>query len=218
MRPRRFVPVIAAVAVAGLATLGCAEQSAAVRVGDRTVSESDLISELDAYGDNEALFASGASADSLRGDLSDSYDQQFVAEIIQQRIVFLLAEGLFEDEGLELDDGARSQAEQTLASQFGGGFDDFPEEYRDAFVEDVARYYALVDEMGADGFDEALLEAAGRETIVVSSRFGEWDAQQFAVVSPAGSTPMTDDTAIPTEDPAADVEAPAEPDASGDAG
>ena len=217
MRSRRLVPVLAAVAVAGLATFGCAEQSAAVRVGDATLSESDLITELDAYGDNEALFASGASADSLSGELVDSYDQQFVSEIIQQRIVFMLAEGLFEDEGLEIDDAARSQAEQTLSSQFGGGFEDFPEDYRNGFVDDVARYYALVDELGEEGFDEALLEAAGSETIVVSSRFGAWDPDSFAVVPPAGPTPTADDSAIPPEDPAADVEAP-EAGAGGDAG
>jgi hypothetical protein len=184
--------VLAAVVVAGL-SLGCAEQSAAVRVGDRTVSESDMVDELDAFGANEALFAPGQSADALRGELSTSYDQQFVSEILQQRITFMLVAEVFEREGLELEDGDRSEAEQTLASQLGGGLDAFPEGYRGEFVDDVARYNVLARQLGPEEFDAALVEEADSTEISVSSRFGEWDEDQFAVVPPVGPTARVQD-------------------------
>jgi hypothetical protein len=197
--------VIAAVAVAGL-SLGCAEQSAAVRVGDRTVSESAMVDELDAFGSNEALFAPGQSADALEGELASSYDQQFVSEILQQRITFMLVAEVFEREGLELADQDRAEAEQTLASQLGGGLDAFPESYRDEFVDDVARYNALARELGPDEFDAALVEEADSTEITVSSRFGSWDESQFAVVPPSGSTPLVGSEGGVTDDPAAQLD------------
>ena len=205
MRTRRLAPVIAAVALAGL-SLGCAEQSAAVRVGDRTVSESDMIDELDAFGSNEALFAPGQSSDALRGELAGSYDQQFVSEILQQRITFMLVEEVFESEGLELADADRSEARQTLASQLGQGLDAFPESYRDEFVDDVARYNALARELGPEEFDAALVDVADSTEISVSSRFGSWDEDQFAVVPPSGSTPLIQGTGEVAEDPAAQLD------------
>jgi hypothetical protein len=192
--------VLAAVAVAGL-SLGCAEQSAAVRVGDRTVSESDFIDELDAFGSNEALLAPGQSPDALRGELAGSYDQQYVSEIIQQRIMFLLVEEVFEREGLELEDADRSEAEQTLAPQL----EAFPESYRTEFVDDVARYNALSRELGPEEFDAALVEEADSTDISVSSRFGSWDEDQFTVVPPAGSTPLVQGSGDVAEDPAAEL-------------
>ena len=201
MRTRRLAPVLAAVAVAGL-SLGCAEQSAAVRVGDRTVSESDFIDELDAFGSNEALLAPGQSPDALRGELAGSYDQQYVSEIIQQRIMFLLVEEVFEREGLELEDADRSEAEQTLAPQL----EAFPESYRTEFVDDVARYNALSRELGPEEFDAALVEEADSTDISVSSRFGSWDEDQFTVVPPAGSTPLIQGSGDVAEDPAAELD------------
>lgn len=190
MHLRRVLPLLAAVTVAGLAAFGCAEQSAGVRVGDDVVSENDILDELDAYGTNEALFtAAGESPDALRGELRTSYQQSFVSEIVQQRITFMLAAQIFEDEGLELSDGERQAAAAGLAQQMGEGLDAFPDAYREAFVDDVARYNRLATELGEDEFRLALVEKASNTDIEVSSRFGEWNEEQLAIDPPPAPRP-----------------------------
>lgn len=187
MRLRRLLPVTA-VTLAGLATFGCAEQSAGVRVGDDTVSESDMIDELNAFGENDALVGEG-QADAIRGDLGQSYTQSFAGEIVQQRIVFMLAAQVFEDEGLELSDADRSEAEQAMAEQMQGGLDAFPDDYRRTFIDDVAKYNLLAGELGDDEFNQALVDKAGSTDIEVSSRFGEWNDDELTIDPPPGPTP-----------------------------
>lgn len=190
MLHRRLAVSLAAVSVAAVAATGCADQSAAVRVGGSTYSDADLHDELDAYGENDALWAAdGQSADAIRGELASSYDQQFVSQIVQQRITFMLGDRIFDDEGLDLTDEQRDTAADELDDGLGGALGGFPESYRDDFVEDVARLNALQDELGADGLDEALVDAADTTDIHVSSRYGRWDADRFTVVPPEGPTP-----------------------------
>jgi hypothetical protein len=194
---RRLLPVTAAVALAGLATFGCAEQSAGVRVGDDTVSESDMVHELDAFGNNDALFGEG-QAEAVRGDLKHSYTQSFAGEIVQQRIVFMLAAQIFDDEGLELSDADRSDAEQAMADQMQGGLDAFPDDYRATFIDDIARYNRLAAELGEEGFNQALVDKAGSTRIEVSSRFGEWNDAELTIDPPPGPTPGPDtETTLP---------------------
>ena len=197
MRLRRLLPVTAAVTLAGLATFGCAEQSAGVRVGDDTVSESEMIDELNAFGNNDALFGEG-QADAVRGDLEHSYTQRFAGEIVQQRIVFMLAAQIFEDEGLELSDADRADAEQAMTDQMQGGFEAFPDDYRRSFTDDIAKYNVLAAELGEEGFNQALVDKASSTRIEVSSRFGEWNDAQLTIDPPPGPTPGPDtETTVP---------------------
>jgi hypothetical protein len=196
------VSFIAALAVAGLATFGCAEQSAGVRVGDDVVSESEVVQELDAFGQNDALFSgAGQSTDALKGELGDSYTQDFVSEIVQQRITFMLAAQVFEDEGLELNSADRENAAANLQQQMQDGFDAFPDEYRESFVDDVAKYNALITGMGEDEFRQALVDKATSVDIEVSSRFGSWDEDQLAVEPPPGPGPARGDAEPTTAAP-----------------
>jgi hypothetical protein len=189
VRIRHLLPVAAAT-LAGLAAFGCAEQSAGVRVGGDIVSESEMVDEIEAFGTNEALFSGqGQSTDALKGDLQHGYSQVFVSEIVQQRITFMLAAQVFEDEGLELSDADIAQAEQAMAQQLQGGLDAFPADYRTAFIEDVAKYNAVVQELGDEGFNTALVDKASSTTIEVSSRFGEWNDEDLALDPPPGPTP-----------------------------
>jgi hypothetical protein len=188
VRLRRLVPALAAVTVAGLVAGGCAEQSAALRVGDRSLSESDLIDELDAWGGNEALWAN-SGREAPTGELTDSWDQGFVAEIIQQRVQFMLADQIFDEQGLEITDGDRDAAEQDLGQQLGPAFDEFPDDLRADLVDVIARRDALVGELGEDGLQQALSEAVADADISVASRFGHWDEDSLTIVPPDGSTP-----------------------------
>jgi hypothetical protein len=190
---RRLVPVLALAAVAGLAAAGCASQSVGVRVGDDTYSQADMVDELDAYGENEELFPP-EQAESIRGELADSYSQDFVAELLRQRITFMVAEQVFDDEGLELTEDDRTVAESQLATQFRSqeAVDAFPDAYRERLVDDLARLNILAEELGQDGFNEALVDTVRTSDVEVSPRFGEWDADQLDVAAPVGSTPGPD--------------------------
>ena len=172
---RRLTLLVAAVAAAGLVGAGCSEQSAAVRVGDTTVSQSDFEDELDA-------FAGLEGAEGVRGDARDSYTQEFVGAVLEQRIGFILTEQVFDERGLELTDDDIAQT----ATQVGGQLDGMPRDLRDSLIEDVARQSRLANELGQEEYGSALTDAAESTDIEVSSHYGSWDTEQFTVVPPDG--------------------------------
>jgi hypothetical protein len=187
---RRLTSVLALAAVAGLAASGCASQAVGVRVGDNTYSQADMVDELDAYGENEALFQNEEQAASIRGELADSYSQDFVGELLRQRVTFMIAEQLFEESDLELTEQDRQDAEGQLRSQLGPeAVEGFPDDYRERFVDDVARLNLVAGDLGQEGFNEALVEVARTTEIEISPRFGDWDEDQLDIVAPEGSTP-----------------------------
>jgi hypothetical protein len=172
---RRPTLLLAAVAAAGLAGAGCSEQSAALRVGDTTVSQSDFEDELDG-------FAELQGAEGVRGDARDSYTQEFVGAVLGQRIEFILAEQLFDEQGLDLtkDDIAET------AGQAGDQLDGMPRDLRDSLIEDVARRSLLVNELGQEEYSRALTDAADSTDIEVNSHYGSWDTEEYTVVPPEG--------------------------------
>ncbi len=191
MLARRLTPVLAATVVVGLAASGCASQAVGVRVGDHTYSQADMVDELDAYGHNDALWrSSGQQVSAIQGELGDSYSQDFVSDLVQQRITFMLAQELFDEHRLHLTEGVRSASEGQLASQIGqDAIDQFPDDYRERLVDDLSRLNLVAQELGEDELNSAMLDKARSNEIEVSPRFGEWDEDQLQVVPPAGSTP-----------------------------
>jgi hypothetical protein len=189
---RRLVPVLAAAVAVGFAASGCAEQSVGVRVGDNNYSQADMVGELRAYGENEELFPADAQETAqIQGELAGSYNQDFVSQVVTQRASYMVVEQLFDDSDLELTENIRTAAEQELARRIGGqaAVDAFPAEYRQQFIDDEARVQLLLAEMGEDELNSAILDVARSSEIEVSSRFGEWDADQLQVTPPVGSTP-----------------------------
>ena len=178
---RRLTLLADAMATAGLVGAGCSEQSAAIRVGDTTVSQSDFEDELDA-------FAELQGSDAVRGDLADSYTQEFVGAVLGQRVGFILAEQVFDERDLELADSDVS----AVAAQLGDQLDGLPRDLRRSLIEDVARQSRLRDELGEQEYSRALTEAADSTDIEVSSHYGSWDPDDYTVVppeGPAGSEP-----------------------------
>jgi hypothetical protein len=172
---RRLTLLVAAVAAAGLVGAGCSEQSAAVRVGDTTVSQSDFEDELDA-------FARLEGAEGVKGDARDSYTQEFVGAVLEQRIGFILTEQVFDERGLELTDDDIAQT----AAQAGDQLEGMPRDLRDSLIEDVARQSRLAIELGQEEYGSALTDAAQSTDIDVSTHYGSWDTEQFTVVPPDG--------------------------------
>jgi hypothetical protein len=175
---RRLTLIIVAVAAAVLVGAGCSEQSAAVRVGDTTVSQSDFEDELDAFADLQGR-------DSVTGELAGSYTQEFVAAALGQRIEFILAEQVFDEQGLELSDADIAE----MTDQAGDQLDGVPRDLRRSLIEDVARRSRLVDELGQEEYNRALTELADSTDIEVSSHYGSWDEQEYTVVPPKGPAP-----------------------------
>jgi hypothetical protein len=178
---RRLTLLVATLAAAGLVGAGCSEQSAALRVGDTTVSRSDFEDELDAL-------AELPGGETVRGEARDSYTQEFVGAVLGQRIEFILAEQLFDEQGLELTEADIAE----IADQAGDQLDGMPRELRDSLMEDVARQSRLVNELGQEEYSGALTDAADSTDIEVSSHYGSWDPEEYRVVppeGPAGSEP-----------------------------
>jgi hypothetical protein len=197
---RRFASLVAAVSVAGVAAAGCAEQSAAVRVDDATVSKDEVYDELELIADNDNVRAAAlgpeATADDVRGDLAGSYSQDVVANVLFQRVIYLLADEVLADEGIEVTDGDRAAVVDLLDRNLSGGADSLPAGYRDDLVERLARLFRLQAELGGgQGVEAAIFEEGDRSTIEVSSQFGHWDADNFQVVPPDGPSrsPATGD-------------------------
>jgi hypothetical protein len=178
---RRLILLVAAIAAAGLVGAGCSEQSAALRVGDTTVSQSDFERQLDA-------FAEIQGRDTATGELPDSFTQSFVAGALGTRIEFILGEKVFDEQGLELTDADVANVRQ----QAGGQLDGIPGDLRRSLIEDVARRTKLVDRLGEEQYSAALREAADATDIEVSSHYGSWDPEQYRVVPPKG--PVGGDT------------------------
>ncbi|HEY8544528.1 MAG TPA: hypothetical protein VIL36_05760 [Acidimicrobiales bacterium] len=200
---RRLPTLLAATALVGvLAATGCADESAAVRVGDRTLSDQDLMDEVGYIYDNTALWdlidqqnraPAGTAQDSLRGDTEHSFSQDFVAGVLQQRVTFMLVDELFEQEGGEVTSQHRDTAEQVQNRQFGSAFAEFPESYQNQLIDEYARLVSLQETLGDEEFNEKILELIDTTDVEISSRYGTWDADAFrsapdqlAVVPPAG--------------------------------
>jgi hypothetical protein len=172
---RRLTLLVATLAAAGLVGAGCSEQSAALRVGDTTVSQSDFEDQLDA-------FAELQGRDGVTGELASSYTQEFVAGELGRRIAFILAERMFDEQGLELTDADIA----NITDQAGDQLDGIDSDLRRALIEDVARQTKLVDELGEQEYTSALREAADSTDIEVSSHYGSWNPEEYRVVPPEG--------------------------------
>jgi hypothetical protein len=118
----------------------------------------------------------------VRGDARDSYTQEFVGAVLEQRIGFILTEQVFDERGLELTDDDIAQT----AAQVGGQLDGMPRDLRDSLIEDVARQSRLANELGQEEYGSALTDAAQSTDIDVSTHYGSWDTEQFTVVPPDG--------------------------------
>jgi hypothetical protein len=195
---RRIAKLIAAVAAAALLATGCGDkQSAAVRVDDQTVSQSDLYEELHLIATNapfrDATLGTsqdGSSIDPkvLRGDLAGSYSQPFVGAVLGQRVLYLLADDVLAKNDLHVTAADRQAIIDQLDRLLPKGAGELPANYRRDFVEGLARLRVLQTELGSDQANLALREQAADSDIVVASQFGHWDVDQLTVVPPEGPT------------------------------
>jgi hypothetical protein len=187
---RLIAPGAAVLAVLALAATGCADDSDvdAATVGSQTLSADAFVDEVETIAGTEELVEMGLDAD---GEMLGSYSRDFVDQVLDNRIFFMLFVQVAEEEGIETTDSDRAQAEQYWLSDqtmWGAGYPSFPESYRDQMVEDVATGIAVQTALG-DGWQTALIAAA--DDVEVTPRFGTWDLDTFTstgtgVLSPDG--------------------------------
>lgn len=194
MRNRLLVPLLAAAAAAVLAASGCAEQSAAVRVDDATVSRADFEDQLDLLYENDELrgyLFAGVGREQLRaeGDPRGSYTQQYAGAMAGLQVQFLVAAQVLDNEGIELTDADRDPIVAEFDQALPGGTDGLPEAARDDLVDGLAAFNRLRAEFEEAELNRLVDEVLDEATIVVDSRYGTWDREQFAVTPPEGPAP-----------------------------
>lgn len=190
MPHRRLVPLLVAAAAAVLVAGACTEQSAALRVGDESVSRTEIYDELELITTNEefrtALFGEGVPVSELQGTLRSSYPQDFVAAILNQRLGYMLAGDVLEANDIEVTESDRDSVTRQFDDLLAGGADSLPDEYRHDLVEGFARLSVLEGELGGQEANAQLRAAAESTDIEVSSHFGSWNPDTLNIDPPPG--------------------------------
>jgi hypothetical protein len=187
--PRRLPTLVAALVLALVVASGCADDvSPAARIGDTSVSNADLLEEVDEWAKNPQAFDE-AELEALN---PGTYPMQLVDAILHQRIDLELHAQKFEELSLTLDDTMRQQAllvifqgDLTNAQQALAGFS---EDYAEDYVDGIGRQIAVESELGEAEYLAWRNQAYVDADIEVSPRYGRWDPAQQAVVGPDGPT------------------------------
>jgi hypothetical protein len=188
---RRLASLLAAVSVAALVATGCAEQSAAIRVDDDTVSRRHFEDQLDFVYDNEEfrnMLFGQVTQDQLRAedDPPGSFRQQYVGALAGVNVQFLVVARALADEGIEVPASARDEIIAMFDEQLPGGSDEVPAAIRDRYVDGLAAINTLTGELDEEASNEAFQRALDEVTVDVNPRYGTWDRDQVSVVAPAG--------------------------------
>jgi hypothetical protein len=178
---RRLPPTIAVLALAVLlAGAGCADAvSPAARIGDQTVSNDDLLTEVDAWAGSPSLLQGLQLQVEPRSGQS-GFSTQFVNVVLSNRIAFELHNEEFEARGLELSDDDLEAARSVLSPAI---LEELGDEYADQLVADIARQFGVQAELG-DEYSTWAQQAFTRRDIEVSSRYGGWDRSTGTVLAP----------------------------------
>lgn len=180
---------------------GCADEAAAARVGDTTISNEDLMAEAETLADNERLLGvlqqMELSAIQGEADADESYTQGFIGSLLNQRIGTILIEQALDerDAGLTQDD--LDETEDRLSSALAGAGlseDDLTDDLREQLIHSLALNRRLTEEFG-DGeeagqeIEAAIFEQARQTDIEISSKYGSWDLNRLSIVPPPGPVP-----------------------------
>lgn len=215
---RLLVLTLAGLACLGL--LGCApDDEAALTVdGDEVLTVGDLEDRLDAIaGNDEFLTAYGA-----RGSGAGTIDAGFTTTILTQEVYSAVLAQELEAEGVEVSDGDRTSAEETVTQILTTGSPETgvapiqPADAPSAYVEAIellySRFFALAGALSDDPAQgQELAGARLGELLVgldvdVAERYGSWEPLDEEtqvggeVVAPEG--PVTPTTIMPPAVPA----------------
>jgi len=197
---RRLLLPLAAAGLAGLLASGCAKQSAAVRVGDESVSQQELFDELELIVTDDAFRTITFGPEdrtplaSLQGTLGpESYSQFMIGAVVTQRVEYLVAGDVLEDNGIEITKQDRAPIEDAIDKALkragGKGTRSLPPAYKEDLVEGLTRLQVLRQELGDDEFQRQMSDALTSAHVEIASHFGTWDPDRGGVVPPSGPLP-----------------------------
>jgi hypothetical protein len=208
VRNRRLVPLLAAASIAVLGAAGCGSTSAAVQVGDETMSRGQFESSLDFVYENETwrtwLFNQPVPAESLRPEdaAPGAFSQQYVGAVASAHVQFLMAEQLVGDLDLTVSQDDRDAAEEQLAGEIDGGWDAVPEDLQGVYRDGWAAITVVQSDADRDTVQAAAQRIAD-EKVSVNSRYGSWDPDGFTVDPPTAPRPApgggTGSTGLPAD-------------------
>ncbi len=185
---RRRLLTLVALALLGALSAACAEDVApAARIGDRTITEQELLDEVAEWAANEQT---QRSVDLRATASSSGYAMGPVVSILQERIVFEVTGPAFDDLGVELDDQMITDALTVLLgdpSQAESAFAGFSQAYADEYVEELAKGIVVQGQLGDEGFVDLIRDAT--RDVEVNPRYGTWDPENISIVPPEGPRP-----------------------------
>lgn len=184
--PRRLLaPLVVLLALA--LSAGCADDvSPALRIGDTTIGNSELLDELDEWFTNPNAVSPELAAAAAPG----AFPGELTRQLIAQRIDFVLHAEEFEALELELDQAARDVAIETV---FGDplaaeeALAPFSDDFRARFLDDLARQIAVEQALGEE-YATWRTQAYATADIEVNPRYGSWEGTG-RIVPPPGPTP-----------------------------
>jgi len=197
---RRLLLPLAAVTAAAVLASGCGkQQSAAVRVGDQSVSQQELFDELELIVTDDAFRTVTFGPEdrtplaSLQGTLGpESYSQFMIGAVVTQRVEYLVAGDVLEDNGIEITKQDRAPIEDAIDKALkragGKGTRSLPPAYKEDLVEGLTRLQVLRQELGDDEFQRQMSDALTSAHVEIASHFGTWDPDR-GVVPPSGPLP-----------------------------
>jgi hypothetical protein len=198
---RRLLLPLAAVTTAAVLASGCGkQQSAAVRVGDQSVSQQELFDELELIVTDDAFRTITFGPEdrtplaSLQGTLGpESYSQFMIGAVVTQRVEYLVAGDVLEDNGIEITKQDRAPIEDAIDKALkragGKGTRSLPPAYKEDLVEGLTRLQVLQQELGDDEFQRQMSDALTSAHVEIASHFGTWDPDRGGVVPPSGPLP-----------------------------
>jgi hypothetical protein len=173
---------IATLAVVGIT--GCDDvQSPAVTVDGTDISQSSVDDELHALRDNDALAAALAESEEplarSPGTINSMYASGWLTNIIVGEVVSQQVDA----RDIAITDAQRDDARAQAPNAFPAPevFDEFPEWFRDRFIDRVAEITALGEALGDQA---ALTELIQTASVDVDARYGTWSADEGRVVPP----------------------------------
>jgi hypothetical protein len=193
---------LAVVAAVGLVA-GCADQTVAIRFGDQTVTQADFLDELEALVARFGEEGPAQPGEYPRGELQGSYDQEFAAQVLTQRLEFMVFGRIFDDEGMEITDADRDRVRSAL--EIDPGFQGLPEDYRARLIDDLVKRQMVQDALAPARLNEMIRELLNSTDVEVHSRYGSWSMFE-GLVPPEGplqpgSPQIPDDVVGPTGPP-----------------
>lgn len=198
MLKRRYVGPLGLVAgLAALAATGCSEQNAALRVGDETVSHSELVD----LADVQVTMAGDELTSGIVGASDGSYTQAYMGQIASDAVLVALSTQYLDQVGMPVSEQeVQSQLSQVVADPAAAGlpagFADLSDDDQATFVENAITVNNVASQLQATSLEQFVSTLMAElelddDDIYVNPRYGSWDPATATITPPDGPLEQT---------------------------